>query len=162
MRNRLRGNIRCGGSPDHDGRHGLSVGPPDHRPSLPLSQRKKINRIYICVPVFAVSLALLVWQIQNPDGFNTIWKYFGWANQTLAVFTLWTLTVYLAQEKKAYVLTLVPALFMTVVCVSFLMVSDIAFALPPAVGYAIGGGVGLATALWFMVWLRKMRAGARE
>ena len=58
--------------------------------------------------------------------------------------------------------TLVPALFMTVVCVSFLMVSNIAFALPPAVGYAIGGGVGLATALWFMVWLRKMRAGARE
>lgn len=127
-----------------------------------LSQRKKINRIYICVPVFAVSLALLVWQIQNPDGFNTIWKYFGWANQTLAVFTLWTLTVYLVQEKKAYILTLVPALFMTVVCVSFLMVSNIAFALPPAVGYAIGGGVGLATALWFMVWLRKMRAGARE
>lgn len=84
--------------------------------------------------VFAVSLALLVWQIQNPDGFNTIWKYFGWANQTLAVFTLWTLTVYLAQKKKAYILTLVPALFMTVVCVSFLMVSNIAFALPPAVG----------------------------
>ena len=53
-----------------------------------LSQRKKLNRIYICLPVFAVSLALLVWQIQNPDGFNTIWKYFGWANQTLAVFTL--------------------------------------------------------------------------
>lgn len=111
--------------------------------------------------VFAVSLALLVWQIQNPDGFNTIRKYFGWANQTLAVFTLWTLTVYLAQ-KKAYVLTLVPALFMTVVCVSFLMVSNIAFALPPALGYAIGGGVELATVLCFMVWLRKMRAGARE
>ncbi len=107
-------------------------------------------------------LVALVWQIQNPDGFNTIWKYFGWANQTLAVFTLWALTVYLAQEKKAYVLTLVPALFMTVVCISFLMVSNIAFALPPVVGYAIGGGVGLATALWFMVWLRKMRAGARE
>lgn len=35
MRNRLRENIRCGGSPDHDGRYGLSVGPPDHRPSLP-------------------------------------------------------------------------------------------------------------------------------
>ena len=51
---------------------------------------------------------------------------------------------------------------MTVVCVSFLMVSNIAFALPPAVGYAIGGGVGLATGLWFMVWMKKMRAGARE
>ena len=51
---------------------------------------------------------------------------------------------------------------MTVVCVSFLMVSNIAFALPPVVGYAIGGGVELATVLCFMVWLRKMRAGARE
>lgn len=162
MRNRLRENIRCGGSPDHDGRYGLSVGPPDHRPSLPSESAQEDQPHLYLRAVFAVSLALLVWQIQNPDGFNTIWKYFGWANQTLAVFTLWTLTVYLAQEKKAYVLTLVPALFMTVVCVSFLMVSNIAFALPPAVGYAIGGGVGLATALWFMVWLRKMRAGARE
>lgn len=98
----------------------------------------------------------------KPRWFQYDMEIFRVANQTLAVFTLWTLTVYLAQKKKAYVLTLVPALFMTVVCVSFLMVSDIAFALPPAVGYAIGGGVGLATALWFMVWLRKMRAGARE
>ena len=161
MRNRLRENIRCGGSPDHDGRHGLSVGPPDHRPSLP-SESAQEDQSHLYLRARLCRLALLVWQIQNPDGFNTIWKYFGWANQTLAVFTLWTLTVYLAQEKKAYVLTLVPALFMTVVCVSFLMVSNIAFALPPAVGYAISGGVGLATALWFMVWLRKMRAGARE
>lgn len=98
----------------------------------------------------------------KPRWFQYDMEIFRVANQTLAVFTLWTLTVYLAQKKKAYVLTLVPALFMTVVCVSFLMVSDIAFPLPPAVGYAIGGGVGLATALWFMVWLRKMRAGARE
>lgn len=161
MRNRLRENIRCGGSPDHDGRYGLSVGPPDHRPSLP-SQPTQEAQPHLYLLARLCCLALLVWQIQNPDGFNTIWKYFGWANQTLAVFTLWTLTVYLAQEKKAYVLTLVPVLFMTVVCVSFLMVSNIAFALPPALGYAIGGGVGLATALWFMVWLRKMRAGARE
>lgn len=162
MRNRLRENIRCSGSPDHDGRHGLSVGPPDHRPSLPSESAQEDQphlylRARLCRLARSAGLA-----DPNPDGFNTIWKYFGWANQTLAVFTLWTLTVYLAQKKKAYVLTLVPALFMTVVCVSFLMVSNIAFALPPAVGYAIGGGVGLATALWFMVWLRKMRAGARE
>lgn len=146
MRNRLRENIRCG----------------------VIVQKYHTSAFSRCKILIHLlwrddqGLVALVWQIQNPDGFNTIWKYFGWANQTLAVFTLWTLTVYLAQEKKAYILTLVPALFMTVVCVSFLMVSNIAFALPPVVGYAIGGGVGLATALWFMVWLRKMRAGARE
>lgn len=46
-----------------------------------LSQRQKKNRIYICVPLFAVSMGILVWQMENPDGFNTIWQYFGWANQ---------------------------------------------------------------------------------
>ena len=37
--------------------------------------------------------ALLWFNIANEDGFNVIWSYFGWANQTLAVFTLWALTV---------------------------------------------------------------------
>lgn len=162
MRNRLRENIRCSGSPDHDGRHGLSVGPPDHRPSLPSeSAQEDQSHLYLrarlCRLARSAGLA-----DPKPRWFQYDTEVFRVGNQTLAVFTLWTLTVYLAQEKKAYVLTLVPALFMTVVCVSFLMVSNIAFALPPALGYAIGGGVGLATALWFMVWLRKMRAGARE
>lgn len=29
-----------------------------------------------------------------------IWRYFAWSNQTLAVFTLWALTVYLVQAKN--------------------------------------------------------------
>lgn len=48
MRNRLRENIRCGGSPDHDGRYGLSVGLPDHRPSLPSeSAQKDQSHLYL-------------------------------------------------------------------------------------------------------------------
>lgn len=122
--------------------------------AIRLSQRKKLNRIYICVPLFLVSLAMLLWQIENPDGFNTIWKYFGWANQTLSVFTLWTITVYLVREKKPYVITLIPALFMTDVCTTFLMVSKTAFGLPGAVGYTIGAVAGIATLVWFVCWKR--------
>ena len=40
-----------------------------------------------------------------------IWRYFAWSNQTLAVFTLWALTVYLVISKKPYIVTLIPALF---------------------------------------------------
>ena len=81
-----------------------------------LEQRSMRKRLYICVPLFALTVGILVWQMENPDGFNIIWQYFGWANQTLSVFTLWTLTVYLVQQKKPFVMTLVPALFMTVIC----------------------------------------------
>ena len=67
---------------------------------LHIDQRPIIKRLAICLPLFISSIAMLVWQIENPDGFNIIWQYFGWANQTLSVFTLWTLTVYLVRQHK--------------------------------------------------------------
>lgn len=48
-----------------------------------LEQRSMRKRLYICVPLFALTVGILVWQMENPDGFNIIWQYFGWANQTL-------------------------------------------------------------------------------
>lgn len=123
--------------------------------ALKLSQRAKKNRLYICVPLFAASFAMLVWQMENPDGFNTIWQYFGWANQTLSVFALWTITVYLAREKKPYIITLVPALFMTCVCTTFFMVSKTALGLSYTVGYGVGATALVVAAVWFAVWLRK-------
>ena len=120
-----------------------------------MEQRTMRKRLYICVPLFIVTIAILVWQMENPDGFNIIWQYFGWANQTLSVFTLWTLTVYLVQSKKPFIITLVPALFMTVVCSTFLLVSPQAFALSGVLGYT-GSVVVLVVALvWFFAWYRK-------
>jgi carbon starvation protein CstA len=122
---------------------------------LKLNQRPIVNRFYICIPMFAVSIAMLFWQIQNPDGFNTIWQYFGWSNQALSVFTLWTITVYLVQKKKPFIITLIPALFMTTVCATFLFVSKQAFYLPLSVGYPLGGVCLVAAIVWFCVWYRK-------
>lgn len=124
--------------------------------ALRLNQCPKKNRLYICVPLFAASFAMLVWQMENPDGFNTIWQYFGWANQTLSVFALWTITVYLVRENKPYVITLIPALFMTTVCTTFLMVSNTAFGLPYSVGYTVGGMALCIAIVWFAVWKRNV------
>ncbi len=35
---------------------------------LKLDQHSVIKRLYICVPLFAVAIAILIWQITNPDG----------------------------------------------------------------------------------------------
>jgi carbon starvation protein CstA len=93
--------------------------------------------------------------MEDKDGFNKIWSWFGWGNQTLSVFTLWTLTVYLVQQKRAFIITLIPALFMTTVCSTFLFVSRQAFGLAAEVGYALGGVVLVVALVWFMVWYRK-------
>lgn len=124
--------------------------------AIKLSQKTIVNRLYICVPLFVISFLCLLWQIDNPDGFNVIWQYFGWANQTLSIFTLWTITVYLTLHHEPYVITLIPAVFMTVVCTSFLVVSKIAFGLPVEVGYAVGGVVALGALTLFFVWKNKL------
>ena len=122
---------------------------------LHLDQKSYMKRIYICIPLFGATLALLFFNIENPDGFNVIWSYFGWANQTLAVFTLWAITVYLVRQKKPWIITMLPALFMTVVCSSFIMISPNAFGFDMNVGYAVGGAALIVSLAWFFVWKSK-------
>lgn len=130
--------------------------------AVKLNQKAKRNRLYICIPLFAVSIALLIWQTSNADGFNVIWQYFGWSNQTLSVFTLWAITVYLVRKSKPYVITLIPALLMTAVCSTYLFISKQAFGLPETVAYALGGVVTVVALVWFVVWLTKCGDKQRE
>jgi len=120
-----------------------------------LDQKSILKRIWICIPLFGVTMLLLFFNISNPDGFNVIWSWFGWSNQTLAVFTLWAITVYLVRQHKPYWITLLPALFMTVVCSSFLMVSKNAFGLDLMVGYGVGCAALVVAVVWFAMWYRK-------
>ena len=120
-----------------------------------LDQKPIMKRIWICIPLFGVTMLLLFFNISNPDGFNVIWSWFGWSNQTLAVFTLWAITVYLVRQHKPYWITLLPALFMTVVCSSFLMVSKNAFGLDLMVGYGVGCAALVVAVVWFAMWYRK-------
>lgn len=122
---------------------------------LKMDQRPIARRLMICIPMFACSIAMLVWQIENPDGFNTIWQYFGWSNQALSVFTLWTLTVYLVQKKKPFIITLIPALFMTTVCSTFLFISKQAFHLDETLAYLLGALCFCIALTWFCLWYRK-------
>ena len=122
---------------------------------LKLDQRPIPKRLLICVPLFAISIGMLVWQIENPDGFNTIWQYFGFSNQALSVFTLWAATVYLVREKKTFWIALIPALFMTTVCSTFFFVSKQMLHLPESVGYPLGGVCLVVAIVWFCIWYRK-------
>ncbi len=88
---------------------------------IKFDQKPIAKRLMIAVPMFAAVLLLLIWEQTNPDGFNTLWQYFGWSNQTLSVFTLWTITIFLHKHKKCYWITLIPAIFMTVVSLTFII-----------------------------------------
>lgn len=78
-------------------------------------QKKIWSRLIITVPLCVVVGGILM------IDFSVLWRYFAWCNQTLATFTLWAVTVYLARHGKAYVVSLLPAMFMTAVCVTYVL-----------------------------------------
>jgi len=121
---------------------------------LHLEQKDIHKRLAIAVPLFLGSALLLWYNIADANGFNTIWRYFGWSNQTLAAFMLWTATVYLVRKKGGlcYLVTLLPALFMTAVCVAFILVDKTGFRLPISLAPWIGLGTFIISAVLFYLW----------
>ncbi len=121
---------------------------------LHLEQRSLAKRLYIAVPLFLISGLLLWFNVSDANGFNTIWRYFGWANQALSVFMFWTATVYLVRNRKGcyYLITLLPGLFMTSVCTTFILVDRIGLGLPEATIPWIALGTFEISAILFYLW----------
>ncbi len=129
---------------------------------LHFGQKKISSRLLISAPIFLLTFGVLVFSLRDANGFNIIWRYFAWCNQTLAFFTLWSLTVYLVRSRKLFVVTLVPALWMTAVCTSYLFVAPECLNLLPGVGWfppAVGGAAALLAFAIFMAWRRKADKG---
>ena len=125
---------------------------------LRLPQKPIRNRLIISIPLFILASFLLWYNIADEDGFNVIWRYFGWANQTLAVFMLWTATAYLVKYRGgiSFMLTLLPAAFMTAVCVTYLCVAKIGFNLPVTWNWYIGiSTFVLSLAVFSILYMRR-------
>ncbi len=110
------------------------------------SQKKIWQRLTVAAPVFALAILLLF------VDFSVIWRYLAWINQTLSVCTLWAITVWLAKEKKLYIIGLVPALFMTMVCSTYILIAPEGLSWPTNISYIIGGAVTLLTFVLFLKW----------
>ncbi len=109
-----------------------------------VEQKSRAKRLALALPIFA---AVLV--IANVD-FGIIWRYFGWANQTLACFTLWSIAVLLRRRARLHWLATLPALFMTAMCATYIFYSPEGLGLPQGVGSAIGAGVAAACLALFL------------
>ena len=107
-----------------------------------ISQKSLKKRVMVSTPLFAVALFII---FALP--FQTIWSYFAWCNQTLAVITLWCITVYLFRNKRPVAIGMLPALIMTYVCSSYIFISPMMFGMENrALAYILGGVLTLLIA----------------
>lgn len=109
------------------------------------------NRLFVSIPLFAIGLLL------TQMDFSVIWRYFAWSNQTLAMIVLWTITIYLVQQRKFYWITLLPALLMTAVISTYLLFAPEGFSLSKEISYSAGAVVTLASLVVFFVYVKRIR-----
>lgn len=112
---------------------------------LKFDQKPIKKRLIISIPIFIITFLIL------QMNFDILWRYFAWSNQTLAVFTLWAITVYLAKKQKFFWITLFPAIFMTMVSATYIMIAPEGFHLSNVISYSVGGVISVAVTILFFV-----------
>lgn len=124
--------------------------------SLHKEQKSLKNRLVLCIPLFVIAFIL------TQMDFSIIWRYFAWSNQALATIVLWTITVYLYQNKKQHRIALIPALFMTMVCTTYICTATEGLQWELQYGLFCGILVTLILMTLFILYTRKNRITAQH
>jgi len=118
---------------------------------LNFPQNTVLKRIAVSVPLFIISAILML------IDFDVLWRYFGWFNQTLSIFTLWAITVYLYRNNKCFYITLIPAIFMTAVCSTYITMAPEGFGCSAVIGYSVGALFTIALSTVTILYMRKRK-----
>ena len=115
-----------------------------------------VKRLLISLPIFAVVALFMMIR------FDVLWRYFAWGNQTLSIFTLWAVTIWLARHGKLFIVSLVPTVWMMLTCTSYIIVAKEGLNLSPVIGNILACVVTLVSLIAFSRWYyRGKRRGFR-
>ena len=127
--------------------------------SLHIDQSSKAKRLGLSAIIFALVAVILVFAKSSPSGFNTLWRYFAWSNQTLSLFAFLGISVWMFENSKAkwVWIPLIPGAWYTFVTVTFIANAQIGFHIPWTPAYIIGVCAAVAYVA-IIVWYGKKRA----
>jgi carbon starvation protein CstA len=121
-----------------------------------LDQKKIKNRLIITIPLLLIGGLLTWFSTVNENGFQIIWRYFSWSNQTLAMVTLWVCTVFLLEKGKyrfGSMITALPATFMTAVSFTYILMAKEGLQLDKTASYIIGASVAALLLGSYLIFL---------
>lgn len=101
------------------------------------SSRRKI--LALTVPIFLLVAGVLFFAKTDAGGFSILWRYFSWANETIAVFAFAMIAVYMRQNKLPYLMALLPGMFYMYVVASYILNAKIGFNLAWEITYPLAG-----------------------
>ena len=129
--------------------------------TLHIDQSTNGKRLGLSAIIFLLVAGILVWAKFDVNGFNTLWRYFAWSNQTLALFALASVTVWLFENGKGKWswMPMIPGVFYAFITCTFIANAKIGFNIPWTAAYIIGVGFAVAYGV-IVVWYGKKRSTA--
>ena len=116
---------------------------------------KKRNNLILALIIFGSVAGILVWAKTDSSGFNTLWRYFMWANETIAVFAFAMISVYMIHHKMPYLMALLPGMFYMYIVSAYIFNAQIGFNLPWAATYIVSAVITLAYGTAIIVYAKK-------
>lgn len=120
-------------------------------------QNKIYKRLVLSVPIFVISGVLMFVK------FDVLWRYFAWFNQSLSIFTLWSITAWLTKKhmegkasRYSYLISFIPAVWMTLVCSTYILIAPEGFQLHNIWAGGIAGAITMCIIIRYYSWKNKL------
>lgn len=105
--------------------------------NLNISQTNKKNILMLATIIFFTVAVVLFYSKTDPSGFAILWRYFAWANETIAVFAFAMISVYMMRKNLPYLMALIPGTFYMYVVSSYILHAKIGFNLDWTIAYIL-------------------------
>ena len=127
--------------------------------TLHIDQSSNSKRLGLSAIIFALVAVILVFAKVNAEGFNILWRYFAWSNQTLSLFAFLAISIWMFENKKGNFVwvPLIPGAFYTFITVTYIANAKIGFNIPWTAAYVIGVVAAVAYVA-VIIWYGKKRA----
>ena len=127
--------------------------------TLHIDQSTNAKRLSLSAIIFALVAVILVFAKMNSAGFNILWRYFAWSNQTLSLFAFMAITVWMFENGKSKFawIPLIPGGFYAFITITYIVNAKIGLGMPWSVSYAVGIAAAAAY-VCVAVWYGKKRA----
>ena len=129
--------------------------------TLHIDQSTKGKRLSLSAVIFALVAVILVFAKFNNEGFQILWRYFAWSNQTLSLFAFLAITVWMFENGKGKYawMPMIPGGFYCFICSTYIANAKIGFNIPWTYAYIIGV-VAAVLYVGVIIWYGRKRTNA--
>ncbi len=105
--------------------------------ALHIDNKKRINVLILALTIFSIVAIVLYYAKTDKSGFALLWRYFSWANETIAVFAFAMIAVYMMKNNMPYLMAIIPGTFYMYMISTYILHAPIGFGLSYTMSYIL-------------------------